>query len=247
MTAPTGRASPERRKTRSSTLRQTASAVFAVTAIVPLLIFVWTLHRLDALFHPQAQIGIGLALGISLLGFHIFRRLMGQMSDLIAALGNVVARGARPIADARAEAGAPAATVQPGAGAWARAAAAAPATSTTSAPPTVSPPAPAPALAPAPAPAVEPPRQPEVQAPAVPGLGAIQEVHDLNRAMAVLWQGEASAHMGRRVVVSVLNSPRPITGTLVELTDGGLLVETDGTERVTVNYQHISAIDMEKS
>ena len=59
------------------------------------------------------------------------------------------------------------------------------------------------------------------------GLGAIREVHDLSRAMGVLWQAEAAGFKGRRVAVSVLSSPRPVIGTLIELTDEGLLVHTD--------------------
>ena len=69
--------------------------MFAVTTIVPLLIFVWTLHRLDALSRTQAQIGLGLALAIALLGFQIFRVLMGRMSDLVQSLGKAVEQAAR--------------------------------------------------------------------------------------------------------------------------------------------------------
>ncbi|MBI1962952.1 MAG: hypothetical protein HYS37_06255, partial [Candidatus Rokubacteria bacterium] len=119
-----------RPKTRTNTLRQAASAVFAVTAIVPLMIFVWTLHHLDALGRLPAQVGLGLALGIALLGFHIFRRLMGRMSDLIAALGKVVERGARPAAPQAA----PVPAAPPVRAAWAA-----------PAPPPTSAPAPAPA------------------------------------------------------------------------------------------------------
>ncbi|MGH7344881.1 MAG: hypothetical protein ACREK4_08205, partial [Candidatus Rokuibacteriota bacterium] len=72
---------------RPNSLQQAASAVFAVTTVVPLLIFVWTLHRLGSLSVLQSQVGLGLALGIALLGYYIFRRLMGQMSDLIRGLG----------------------------------------------------------------------------------------------------------------------------------------------------------------
>src|SRR5437899_10753985 len=86
---------------KPSSLQQAASAVFAVTTVVPLLVFVWTLHRLGALSHVQSQVGLGLALGISLLGFYIFRRLMGQMSQLIHGLGRVVQQGLRRAADSR--------------------------------------------------------------------------------------------------------------------------------------------------
>src|SRR6266571_9429811 len=87
---------------RPNSLQQAASAVFAVTTVVPLLIFVWTLHRVGALADVQSQEGLGLALGVALLGYYIFRRLMGRMSQLIQGLGRVVQQGMRPANDARA-------------------------------------------------------------------------------------------------------------------------------------------------
>src|SRR5499426_4899298 len=87
---------------RPNSLQQAASAVFAVTTVVPLLIFVWTLHRVGSLSLVQSQVGLGLALGIALLGYYIFRRLMGRMSSLIQGLGRVVQQGMRPAGDARA-------------------------------------------------------------------------------------------------------------------------------------------------
>ncbi len=82
---------------------------------------------------------------------------------------------------------------------------------------------------------------------AVPGLGAIREVHDLNRAMVVLWRAEAARYRGQRVVISILRSAQPIVGTLIELTDDGLLVRTEGSERRAVSFDRISAIDTEES
>src|SRR5437660_8208297 len=86
---------------RPNSLQQAASAVFAVTTVVPLLIFVWTLHRLGSLSRIQSQLGLGLALVIALLGYYIFRRLMGQMSELIRRLGRAVERGARSASEGR--------------------------------------------------------------------------------------------------------------------------------------------------
>src|SRR4029077_14773477 len=87
--------------TKPTSLQQAASAVFCVTTVVPLLVFVWTLHRIGALTHIESQVGLGLALGIALLGYYIFRRLMGRMSQLIQGLGRVVQQGMRPAGDAR--------------------------------------------------------------------------------------------------------------------------------------------------
>src|SRR5439155_1444432 len=121
MAIPSGGASAAKpKKTRSNTLRQAASAVFALTAIVPLLLFVWTVHYLGALSKLPAQVGLGLALAVALVGYFIFRGLMGRMSDLILALGRVVELRERSSTGARAGAAhgptpAAAATVGPGA------------------------------------------------------------------------------------------------------------------------------------
>ncbi len=180
----------------SGTLRHAASIVFAVTTVVPLLIFVWTLYSLDTLGRSEAHVGLGLALAIALLGYYIFRGLVAQMSDVIAGVGKAL-----------------------------------------EATPAVAPEPPTPLpTAPADTSHADRPH-------AVPGLGAIQEVQDLNRAMAALWQSEAAAFKGQRVVISVVNSPQPISGTLVMLSHDGLLIQTDRQDHVAVGYNRISAID----
>ena len=86
----------------------------------------------------------------------------------------------------------------------------------------------------------------EVEAPrgqSIPGLGMIQEVDDLSRAMAKLWMGEAIAYKDRRVAVSIMNSRTPITGTLVEVTLEGLLIDQDGGKQVAVSFSRLSGID----
>jgi len=259
----TGAARPQ---TRSNTLRQAASAVFALTAILPLLLFVWTVHSLGALSRLQAQVGLGLALAVALLGFWVFRRLMGQMSDLILALRRAAESASRSTARASAEA--PRAAVGPAPGAWARAAALpAPAASRPAAEPaplaaaepagvtatpspfatTFAAPAPPPASLPASVATEEGMSQEAAEAHTVPGLGTIREVHDLGRVMGVLWRAEAAGYRGRRVAVSVLSSPRPIIGTLIELTDDGLILETDASGRLAVSFNRVSAIDAEES
>ena len=272
MAEPSGGAGAAKPKVRSNTLRQTASAVFALTAIVPLLLFLWTVYYLGALSEVQVQVGLGFALTIALLGFAIFRGLMDQMSDLILALRRVLdlrERSSEAVARASAEA---LGAIEPAAGAGARAAVSptrpprppAPATepappgareyATVKAVPNVAampapPPARPPERSPAPerAPAPERTSRPAAEPRAVPGFGAIQEVHDLSRAMVVLWQAEASMYMGRRVLVSALRFPRPIVGTLIELTDDGLLVQTDESERIAVPFDRLSGITAEKS
>jgi hypothetical protein len=234
-------------KSRRNSLQQAASAVFAVTTVVPLLIFVWTLHRVGALGHVQSQVGLGLALALALFGFYIFRRLMGQMSALIEGLGRAVDRGSRPQIQASAAVRAPGLITEyrpP-----------LPATHTAPMPAVPAPPAagravPVTAAVAAPAPPrpkvaapIEEDDEPDASARSVPGLGTIREVDDLSRAMAKLWMSEASAYKGRRVALSVMNSRVPVTGTLVDLTLDGLLVEQDGGREVAVSYSRLSGID----
>ncbi len=231
---------------RPNSLQQAASAVFAVTTVVPLLIFVWTLHRLGTLSSLQSQVGLGLALGIALLGYYIFRRLMGQMSELIRGLGRAVERGARSASDGRLTSDAQdratgliAEYKPPAGGALPHPAPVAPAARPTAAPTRVATVA-APAILTAAAPAADF-EAPRVQT--VPGLGMIQEVDDLSRAMAKLWMGEAIAYKGRRVALSIMNARVPITGTLVDLTHDGLLIDQDGAGQVAVSYSRLSGID----
>jgi len=224
---------------RPNSLQQAASAVFAVTTVVPLLIFVWTLHRLGSLSRLQSQLGLGLALGIALLGYYIFRRLMGQMSELIRGLGRAVgsrAADGRSMAQDRApgliaEYQPPVLAAQP------------------HTPPSASAPRSTPvaasAAATARAAAAVTVQLADVEAPrtqGIPGLGLIQEVDDLSRAMAKLWMGEAIAYKGRRVALSIMNSRVPITGALVDVTPEGLLIDQDG-KQVAVSFSRLSGID----
>jgi len=221
---------------KPSSLQQAASAVFAVTTVVPLLVFVWTLHRLGALSHVQSQVGLGLALGIALLGFYIFRRLMGQMSQLIHGLGRVVQQGMRPAADSRGNGRAGGLVTeyqppvrdhqgQPEAAASARVARA----SAQATPP--------------PAPAAAELARPAHRSAPIPGLGMIREVDDLSHAMAKLWMAEAIAYKGRRVALSIMNTRAPITGTLLDVTQDELVIDQDGGGLVAVSYGRLSGID----
>src|SRR5437588_594242 len=175
---------------RPNSLQQAASAVFAATTVVPLLIFVWTLHRLGSLSRIQSQLGLGLALVIALLGYYIFRRLMGQMSELIRGLGRAVERGARSASEGRVG-------------------------------------------------SAGPERAPGLIAEYAPPAGGAAPP----RAMAKRWMGEAVAYQGRRVALSIMNSRVPIVGTLVDLTQDGLLIDQDGGGQVAVSYSRLSGID----
>ena len=77
---------------RSRGLRQAASTVFVLIALLPLLILTWTLGRLHVIHTLDAQIGLLLAVAVALVGLVVFRRLMAQLSDVILALRALVAK-----------------------------------------------------------------------------------------------------------------------------------------------------------
>lgn len=168
-------------KRKSQTLRQAASLVFALTAALPLLLFAYTLLRLNALQQIRYQIILAIALIAALVGFGILRVMMTRTSDLLRAVGEAREHGEGPALAA---------------GKNLR----------------------------------------------VPGIGTIQEFHEIATALWPVWKAEAEAHLGRRVLVSVRNAPHPIAGTLVEVTDEGVLLEADG-QQVGVSFRRVSAIE----
>src|ERR1700675_3096382 len=70
-------------KTRTYTLRRASSVVFALISILPLLLFAYTLYALDVLQHHLAQIGLGSALVLSMIGFYIYSVMMSRLSDIL--------------------------------------------------------------------------------------------------------------------------------------------------------------------
>ena len=84
---------------RTYTLRNAASIVFALTAVIPLLLFTYTLYLLGQIGQFQAQMGLGVALGCALVGLFIFSNLMARLGELLRFLEEqpaVAARRARP-------------------------------------------------------------------------------------------------------------------------------------------------------
>jgi methyl-accepting chemotaxis protein len=71
---------------RTVNLHGAAATIFALTAILPLLLFVFFLWYFDLLGETMVQVGLGLALLVALLGFVIFQRLAGRISELVDAL-----------------------------------------------------------------------------------------------------------------------------------------------------------------
>jgi hypothetical protein len=231
-------------KTKQQGLQQAASVIFALVAVVPLLIFAWTLHALGAIRSTQAQLSLGLALGVSLLGFWMFRSLLGRMAEVVQALTAAVeqaSRVRRPPVPAAPTAPAAAANGVPATVAAAPSPAPAPKSEGTAAAPAPAAVAPAPAAPVAPRPAVAAATA-RPAGRAVAGIGNIRELTEVVRTMDALWYREATAHLNQRVQISVANSGEPLVGTLSEATTDGLILEqADGP--LAVAYGRVTSID----
>src|SRR6202022_722199 len=79
---------------RSMSLREAASVVFALVALLPILLMVYLLSRHELMRSGEAQIGLVAAVGVSVLGFLVFRRMMDQISAL--AQGFIAPTEAKP-------------------------------------------------------------------------------------------------------------------------------------------------------
>jgi signal transduction histidine kinase len=71
-------------------LREAASTIFSLTAVLPLLIFLYFMWRFGLLESTEVQLGIFFALAIALLGYVLFRRLTGRVAELGQALGRAL-------------------------------------------------------------------------------------------------------------------------------------------------------------
>ena len=76
--------SARRGGTRS--LQQAASTIFVLTTLLPFLIFVWILYTLDAMQSLRVQLGLVLALIVSILGFSVLRNVMNHTSEVLRLL-----------------------------------------------------------------------------------------------------------------------------------------------------------------
>lgn len=181
---------------------------------------------------------LALALGISLLGFWMFRSLLGRMAEVVHTLTAAVERAGR----ARRPAAAPTPGAAPAllpvvAVASGRARTPAAADTAVSTPGAVSTVRTTPTVAPS-------PRTADAARPSGPvaGLGTIRGLAEVARTVDGLWYREATAHHGRRVQVSVANSREPLVGTLTEATADGLILEQpDGP--LPIAYGRVTSID----
>lgn len=70
------------RLSRTLSLQAAAAVVFALVALLPLMLLVYVLSRADLLKYTAAQLGLLFAVAISIFGFLIFRRLVSQIGRL---------------------------------------------------------------------------------------------------------------------------------------------------------------------
>lgn len=72
---------------RTVNLRQASAIIFALTAVLPLLVILYLLNRVELLRKTEAQASLFLALLIAVFGFMVFRQMVGRISKLAQAVG----------------------------------------------------------------------------------------------------------------------------------------------------------------
>jgi hypothetical protein len=208
-------------KGRTYTLRNAASIVFALTAVIPLLLFTYTLHLLDQLGKTQAQLGLAVALGCALVGLFIFSNLMARLSEVLRFLEEQPASAATT--GGTAEAGS---TADPGRRPVAVAGN-------------------GPATPPWPGPGgLVVPGLGTITAASRAASAARQAAGVFDEVQKTMWHAEAQRHLGRRVLISVKNAPEPIAGSLAQIAEDGVLLEQED-QRVAVSYLRITNIDVD--
>jgi hypothetical protein len=209
---------------RTYTLRNAASIVFALTAVIPLLLFTYTLYALNQLRLTEAQMGLGVALACALVGLFIFSNLMARLSEVLRYIEEQQEGTARPGAVALTPS-ASEAVPEPGA----RPGATAPGNG-----PTV-PVSPGGLLVPG---------LGTITAASRAASAARQAAGVFDEVQKTMWQAEAQRHLGRRVLISVKNATEPIEGSLAQIAEDGVLLE-QGDERVAISYLRITNIEVD--
>jgi hypothetical protein len=221
-------------KTRTYTLRRASLVVFALITVLPLLLFAYTLYTLDVLYHHVAQIGLGSALVLSMIGFYIYSVMMSRLSDILrvveaeesaprfpeATQGPVVTMAVEsgpsgPMAKGL-TAGAPRQNPVPTSG------------------------------RPSPVAGRGRPGAGGRGGLVLPGMGRITELKPADASalsdLDSMWRAEAEPLLGKRVLVAVRNAPDPMKGILAQVTQDGLILNQNGT-RVGISYTRVSAIE----
>lgn len=71
---------------RSVNLRQVAATIFGLTAILPILLFLFFLWHYDLVRETEAQVGLLLALLVAMLGFVLFQRMVDRITEFARTL-----------------------------------------------------------------------------------------------------------------------------------------------------------------
>ena len=211
---------------RTYTLRNAASIVFALTAVIPLLLFTYTLYALNQLKLTEAQMGLGVALACALVGLFIFSNLMARLSEVLRYLEEQQDGTAPP---------GTAASAPSTAGAGPEAAARPVATAAGGGP-----------TAPVLPGGLMVPGLGTITAASRAASAARQAAGVFDEVQKTMWQAEAQRHLGRRVLISVKNATEPIEGSLAQIAEDGVLLEQDD-ERVAVSYLRITNIEADPS
>lgn len=219
------------RKPRNYSLRRASSVVFALISILPLLLFAYTLYALDVLQHHVAQIGLGSALVLSMIGFYIYSVMMSRLSDI---LRDIEEEESAPPASGAPQGPVVTMAVEPGpSGPMATSA-------SRQAPP---PPTGRPSAFAGKGRAAAGGRGGLV----VPGMGRITELKPVDGTSATseldsMWRVEAEPLVGKRVLVAVRNAQDPVKGIMSQVTQDGLIIDQNGA-KVGISYSRVSAIE----
>jgi len=218
------------RSPRTYTLRRASSVVFALISVLPLLLFAYTLYALNVLQQATAQIGLGSALALAMIGFYIYSVMIARLSDM---LREIEVNGTN--APHAAPSHAPVVTfIEPEPGLSPVPGHDVPALSASEATPA--------------RPSAAKSRNGSVARAGlvVPGMGRITELTPSDGAalsdLDLMWKAEAEPLLGRRVLVAVRNAADPIKGTLYQVAEDGVILDQRGA-KFGISYTRVSAIE----
>jgi len=224
------------RSSKTYTLRRASSVVFALISVLPLLLFAYTLYALDVLHHLTAQIGLGSALVLSMIGFYIYSVMMSRLSEI---LRDIEAGEDSPTTTRTTQGPVVTMAVEPGPSGPVAASHAAGASRQIPAPPSDRP-----------SPFAGKGRSATGGRGGlvVPGMGRITELKGADAGatsdLDSMWRVEAEPLLGKRVLVAVRNATEPVKGIMSQVTQDGVIIDQDGT-KLGISYTRVSAIEMD--
>ena len=222
------------RSSKTYTLRRASSVVFALISVLPLLLFAYTLYALDVLHHLTAQIGLGSALVLSMIGFYIYSVMMSRLSEI---LRDIEAGEDSPTTTRTTQGPVVTMAVEPGPSGPVAASHAAGASRQIPAPPSDRP-----------SPFAGKGRSASGGRGGlvVPGMGRITELKGTDAGatsdLDSMWRVEAEPLLGKRVLVAVRNATEPVKGIMSQVTQDGVIIDHDGT-KLGISYTRVSAIE----